>query len=340
MIIKPFSEKVSDIKEPTQETLKPFIEEAHGGTEIRELDVMEVSSREKESLFVRSIGFLGSFSGLFSAVAGFVFVILLGDAIETIESLFRGGSLLDSLYLVALITLLLSLAIMSYRNYTEMRSLKSAKKMQEFFAQEREQASKNILPVVLTLLAGYTKSTNSKLQEKALLLRNRIESSHEYKEIYRELDEEVLSEIDRVAQKKIKTASVEAAISTALSPLALLDVALIIWRSVRLSREIAELYGYKPNWLFSVILLKQAAFNLFFAGASELALEYTNDIAQASLLSKLSTSAAQGMGNGILLARVGYGIMQACRPLPMRVKRESFTKGIYSSIKESILSKK
>ena len=113
--------------------------------------------------------------------------------------------------------------------------------------------------------------------------------------------------------------------------MALLDGAIIIWRAVLLTKDIAKLYGFKPSWLGTIILLKHGAFNVFFATTTELATEYINDIAHSSLLSKISLSATEGLTNGILLARLGYGVMQACRPLPLKVKRASLIQSFYAS---------
>lgn len=336
MSIKPFSQRVSEREEKVQEPLKPFVDEASGGIELQTEEAQKLT--QKESIFRRAIHFFGSFFGVLTVLAGFLVVAIFIDAVQTIETLFASHSLLDTFYLIALLLLLSSFTLLTYKNYKEIKSLKNVQKTQDFFTQQKQNPTKELLHATLELLTLYSASSNTKLQQKAQLLQERISSSHEYKEIYKELDEEVLSEIDYKVQSKIKAASLQAAISTAISPLALLDAGIVIWRTLRLTKEIAQLYGYKPGWLATISLLKKGAFNVFFAGATELALEYTNEIAESSIISKLSASAAQGISNGVLLARVGYGVMQACRPLPMRVKRERFTKSIYLSIKESILS--
>lgn len=340
MSVKPFSEKVLESKEKEQEPIKPFVDNAHGGKEIKEIDTQKPVNNKKTNALLRSIQFLGSFSGVISVVIVFIFVVIFVDALQTIQALVVGDSLLNILTLIALIALLTTLSIFSYQNYREIKKLKSVKKVQELFAKQKADPSKEIISATLNMLNNYTKSDNKKLQQKAQLLQNRISDSHDYKEIYKELDEEVIKEIDIQAQAKIKTASLQAAISTAISPLAVVDAGIILWRSLRLTKEIALLYGYKPSWLSTVILLKKGAFLIFFAGATELAIEYTNDLTQKSIISKISTSAAQGLSNGILLARLGFGVMQACRPLPLQAKRESFIKGVYRSIKELLSTSK
>ncbi len=339
MKVKPFSEIVSDDKEEIKkETIKPFIDDdINGGEEIKEDDAIEQSLNERnENIFYKTVKFLGSFGGLVSVIIGLIFTVLFVDTLQTIETLVKGGSLLNILYLIALIILLFSLTLFSYKNYKDIKNLKSVKKIQELFTKQKANPNEEIIPITLNLLNKYTLSSNVKLQQKAELLQTKISSSHEYKEIYKELDEDVIKEIDIQAQKMIKTASIQAAISTAISPIAIVDSGIILWRSLRLTKEIAQLYGYKPGWFSTIMLLKQGAFNVFFAGVTELVIEYTHNITEASLLSKISTSAAQGLSNGVLMARLGFGIMKACRPLPMEVKRESFIKGIYQSIKEYI----
>jgi len=339
--IKPFSEIVSDTKEKKQELVKPFVDSAHGGEETKDVEIKKQSThKQKESILRKIIQFLGSFVGVISAIVGFILVAVIADTLQTIKILVSSGSFVDVFYLIALTVLLTSLSIVSYRNYAQIKSLKSVKKIQELFSQQKTNPSKEIIPATLSLLNSYTVSSNAKLQQKAELLQTRISSSQEYKEIYKELDEGVISEIDIQVQARIETASIQAAISTAISPLAIVDSGIILWRSLQLAKDIAQLYGYKPGWLSTVILLKKGTFNVFFAGVTELAIEYTHNITEASIVAKISTSTAQGLSNGILLARLGFGIMQACRPLPMRAKRESFIKGIYRSIKDHISTSK
>jgi len=337
MSIKPFSKIVSDEKEVEQkDILKPFVDEAIGGTEI-EVSLKDNSSEEHISIIKKSIDFLGSLQGLLSVVAVFILVAVVIDTIQTLQTLSLSSSILDLVYLIVLIALGTTLSIVTYRNYIQIKGLKNVKRIQELFARQKINPDKDIVPVTISLLNTYISSSNSDLKEKAELLQSRISSSHDYKEIYKDLDEEVVNIIDIEVQKKIKIASTQAAISTAISPLALLDAGIIIWRSFLLTKDVAKLYGFKPGWLSTIVLLKQGAFNIFFAGAAELASEYANEAAGSSITSKISTSAGQGITNGILLARLGYGVMEACRPLPIRTKRDSFINAIYKSIKSLVI---
>ena len=341
MNIKPFSEIVTDEKETQQAPpLKPFIDNAVGGIEIDEIEVTKKEFHNEKNLLKKLINFLASAQGFFSVLILFILIAVAVDTIQTIQALYNSNSLLDVIYLFALTALGITLSTTTYKNYQQIRALKSAKKIQEFYALQKDTPDKEIIPVTLKLLAIFSLNKDELLQQKIQLLESRISTSHDYKEIYKDLDEDILNIIDIKAKEKIKVASTQAAISTAIAPSAILDGVIIIWRSVLLTKEISLLYGFKPGWLSTLILLKHGAFNVFFAGTAELASEYINDMTESSLISKISTSATQGLTNGILLARLGFGVMQACRPLPITTRRGSFMKGIYLSIKDLIFDSK
>ena len=339
MSIKPFSEVV-DNKSLEEERIRPFVDSAMGGVEVEISTFDEQEIREQEHLIVKAVSFLGSLQGLFSVFVLFVTVVLIVDALQTMQGLYESASILDTVYFLALVLLLSTLVLVTYKNYREIMTLKSATRHQEAFSVQKEIPTKKIVPMTLELLDRYEVKANARLREQSDILRERISSSHDYRAIYKELDEEVLELIDVKVQGRIKTASAQAALSTAISPLALLDAGIVIWRSVRLTKEIAVLYGFKPGWIATVVLLKKGAFSVFFAGATELAVEYVNAASETTVVSKISLSAGQGISNGVLLARLGYGVMSACRPLPMRVKRQSFVVSIISSIKDTITDNK
>lgn len=336
MSIKPFSEKVSTQAKP-DETLKPFVDVPSGGVVVDEQYMLERDIETQKNIMLRIISFMGSARGVLVAFVLFVLVVLLVDAIATFQELLTSDSLLDGIYLVAVVLLLTALTLVSIKNLKQIRALKSAERHQRAFSAQKTLATKAIVPMTLELLSSYDKREDPQLKQKVEILKERISSSHEYSAIYKELDEVVLEQIDLQVQERIKTASAQAALSTAISPLALLDAAIVVWRGIRLTKEIAALYGFKPGWIATVVLLRKGAFSIFFVGATELAVEYMNAASESTIVSKISLSAGQGISNGVLLARIGYGVMSACRPLPMRVKRQNFLRSMVSTLKETIL---
>ena len=339
MSIKPFSEavKANGVKE---EMTAPFVDSAKGGQDVEANYFDEVKVTQEANFVVRTIGFFSSLRGVIVLFTLFVLTVLLIDAIATIQELFVSGSILDILYLAVLFLLLSSLTLLSYKNYRQVKMLKSASRFQKQFEAQKESPDKKIVPLALELLSHFSNRSDAAFQKQSDILKERISSSHDYSAIYKELDEDVLAIVDTKAEERIKVASAQAALSTAISPLALLDAAIVIWRGVRLTKEIAALYGLKPGWISTVVLLKRGAFSIFFVGATELAVEYMNAASESTVVSKISLSAGEGISNGVLLARIGYGVMSACRPLPMRVKRGSFLASMVSSIKGTILQSK
>ncbi len=336
---KPFSEIVEQGKSDVNR-VRPFVDRAQGGV-VKEGGPAHTEKKKtaaKESSVARGISFLGSGQGVLSLFLFFVLIALFVDAVQTMQGLYESASLLDTIYLIALLALLSALGVMTWQNYRQIKSLKNATKRQKAFQEQKEEPDKALIPMTLALLKSYESIEKGRIKQRADLLRERISSSHDYKAIYQELDEDLLEVIDEEAQKRIKNASIQAALSTAISPLALLDAGIIVWRSLLLTKEIAELYGFRPGWITMIVLLKKGAFTVFFAGATELALEYVNAASESTVISKISLSAGQGISNGVLLARLGYGVMEACRPLPMRIKRKSFIRSIFLLIKEKIVA--
>ena len=99
-------------------------------------------------------------------------------------------------------------------------------------------------------------------------------------------------------------------------PLALVDMAFIAWRNLRLINRIATLYGIELGYYSRLCLFKLVLLNIAFAGASELVREVGMDWMSQDLAARLSTRAAQGIGAGLLTARLGIKAMELCRPLP------------------------
>jgi putative membrane protein len=108
----------------------------------------------------------------------------------------------------------------------------------------------------------------------------------------------------------------EAVVLVALSPIAVLDMLIMLWRNLRLVNKIAALYGLKLGYWSRVKLIKQVIINMAYAGASELIADLGADLLGAELLGKLSGRMAQGLGAGMLTARLGLKAMHMCRPMP------------------------
>ncbi|MDX7017809.1 DUF697 domain-containing protein, partial [Klebsiella aerogenes] len=80
-----------------------------------------------------------------------------------------------------------------------------------------------------------------------------------------------------------------------------------------------------------------------FAGATELVREVGMDWLSQDLAARLSTRAAQGIGAGLLTARLGIKAMELCRPLPWidnKPKLSDFRKELIGQLKNTLGNKK
>jgi len=341
--MKPFKRTVEPQEEPSiqKESIKPFKVEAKeelDATFVSHEEVME--SEPKRGLLAGIVHFFSGFWGIVAAFMIFIIFALLAHAVESLRVIISDANSAEYLYLTGVIILLLVLLLNALNNIVQYRRIKNVAKIQEAFKTQSQSPNSDIIPLTHKLLKSYQAHKDPKVEAKAKQISQELTRSQLYPQIYTSLDKQLLSPIDTKAQKAIQNASIQAALSTAISPLPLLDMALIAWRSVRLTREIATLYGYRPNTLTTMILLKKGLFNIAFAGVSQLAIELTHEAASTTLVSKISYSTGEGITNGILLARLGYGIMEACRPLPFNEKREHFVKAIIASIRKALKSDK
>lgn len=126
----------------------------------------------------------------------------------------------------------------------------------------------------------------------------------------------VLAEQDQQARRRISRWSGDAAVLVAISPLASVDMLLILWRSLKMIDEVAACYGIRLGYWSRIRLLRQIARHMLYVGAAELVTDVGLDWLGAELTARLSTRLAQGVGAGLLTARLGLQTMQVCRPIP------------------------
>lgn len=153
------------------------------------------------------------------------------------------------------------------------------------------------------------------LEPALVRLKDAVTDAHDDGEVVRLIDRELLSVIDRRAYQAVLRASRDTAIGTALSPAAILDLLVVLWRNLKLVREVSGLYGARPGYLGSLRLLRRMLANLAVAGVAESAHHVAVEALGGSLAAALSTRLGQGVINGLLTARVGLAAMHLCRPV-------------------------
>ena len=117
----------------------------------------------------------------------------------------------------------------------------------------------------------------------------------------------------------------ESAVIVAISPLVVVDMFFIAWRNLRLMNKIAEIYGIELGYFSRIRLLRMVLVNIAFAGATEVAQDIGMEWLSQDVTAKLSARIAQGIGVGLLTARLGVKAMELCRPLVFQLnENQSF----------------
>lgn len=139
---------------------------------------------------------------------------------------------------------------------------------------------------------------------------------HDGRETRMLLAHHLLAPRDREARRLISRMCGDTAIMVAISPLTLVDMVLVAWRNLSMIDRLARLYGLELGYASRLRLFRAVLYNMAFAGVSEMASEASMELLSMNLAGKLSTRAGQGLGVGLLSARLGLRTLRLTRPLP------------------------
>ncbi|WP_153916053.1 TIGR01620 family protein [Shewanella sp. TC10] len=143
-------------------------------------------------------------------------------------------------------------------------------------------------------------------------------SEHNDAEMVLLFDDLVLSERDEKAKQIVSRYAGESALLLAASPLAVLDMAIILWRNQGMINAIADIYGIELGYWSRIRLIKSIIVNIVYAGTTEVVADLGTQLLSVEMTGKLSARLAQGLGGGLLTARLGYQAMGLCRPLSFK----------------------
>ena len=141
------------------------------------------------------------------------------------------------------------------------------------------------------------------------------EDHHDGRDLQALVAHHLLAPRDREARRLISRMSGETAVMVAVSPLTLVDMALVAWRHLAMIDRLCRLYGLELGYAARVRLLRSVLYQMAFAGATELAADASMQMLSLDLAGRLSTRAAQGLGVGLLGARLGLRTQRLVRPL-------------------------
>ncbi len=126
------------------------------------------------------------------------------------------------------------------------------------------------------------------------------------------IERTLLVPLDRRVDRIIQRESVSVGLITGLAPWAVIDAILVLWRNVRMMRNIASVYGVRPGIAGTTRLVRKALFNVVVADLSQHASDLVTSKVPA--LGVVAPAAAQGMTSAMLTIRLGLWTQAMCRP--------------------------
>ncbi len=166
-----------------------------------------------------------------------------------------------------------------------------------------------------------------------------VQAHHTDNEVMRLFEQKVMTKIDRLAMQQVSNNASAAGVMIAISPFALLDMLIVFWRNIRMMNQISGIYGLKLGYWGRIRLLKNIFNNMIYAGAAEILSDAGNYALGASVTGKLSTRVAQGLGAGVLTARIGLKAIEQSRPMPWLTQAKPGVSGITKQLLTDLRNK-
>jgi putative membrane protein len=129
---------------------------------------------------------------------------------------------------------------------------------------------------------------------------------------------EVLRPLDRAAYAAVARAARDAGAVTALAPTVLLDALLLVWRNLRMIRQIAAIYGHRTGIAGTWFLVKRLASGAAVVAAADIAGSMRVHQLGNAVADLLAAKVGEGAIAGARTARIGLWTMQLCRAVPFR----------------------
>jgi putative membrane protein len=284
-----------DEQDLSNDPLQQFMSEAEQAVEV----LNNKKKRKKKRIWL-----------LFGALVGALSLSELGLAIAQI---YTDNNWLGALWLVVLGAAVLGGARLIYHEAWALRRLKNQR--------ETRQRSVDLFstPAIgegLSHCQHVAKQLPSEYQALVQTWQAGVDDHYTNNEVIALFEHRVLAAVDQQALTLVGQHASASAVMIAVSPFALLDMLIVLWRNLRMLNQLSELYGVPLGYWGRIALIKQIFRSMLIAGAAEIVSDAGNYALSAGITGKLSTRVAQGLGAGVMTSRIGLKAMAACRPMP------------------------
>ncbi len=146
--------------------------------------------------------------------------------------------------------------------------------------------------------------------------RDAIADTHDDREAMELFERIVLRPLDEAAYAAVRRAARDTAIGASVSPVAGIDALIVLWRSLRMVREVAQVYGLRPTRLSVLALVRRMFVTATFAVTADVIGDVLGAHLGGRLAGLVSGKLAEGVFAGVRTARLGLLAIEQCRPLP------------------------
>lgn len=153
------------------------------------------------------------------------------------------------------------------------------------------------------------------------------------------LERELISHLDQQAQSVIASTAKRVSVITAISPVAIMDMAIVAVQNMRMLRQIAIIYGARPGTLGLIRLARMVITHIVLTGGIALGDDLIQQLIGHRLMAKLSARLGEGLFNGALTARIGLAAMDVSRPLPHIVTQPPRMRTLLNELARQVIQK-
>ncbi|GAC18797.1 YcjF family protein [Paraglaciecola arctica] len=212
--------------------------------------------------------------------------------------------------------------------FVEYRGLKQLKRQGDIRSQSEQMASTSVIGLAEQHCLKIAASLPKNYQYLVANWHDSFDSHYSDSEVLSLFEHQVLAPIDKLAIKQVSNNASAAGVMIAVSPFALLDMLIVLWRNIRMMNQVSEIYGLHLGYWGRVSLIRNIFHTMLYAGAAEILSDAGNYALSAGITGKISTRVAQGMGAGVLTARIGLKAINESRPLPWLSEKKPSLSGI------------
>lgn len=243
---------------------------------------------------------------------------LIRDLFTQSEWLGWAGLAILALFVAALVALLTreALALRRLRTLDQLR-----RRAADVLLSDKREAGKAILGELNEIY--YARADLARARENLDLNAKDI---FDGSEIVRLCERTLMAPLDVRARSLTAASARRVALVTTVSPRALVDIAFVIYESVRLGGDIARLYGARPGIFGTWRLLGAILTHLAVTGGLVLTDGVMEQLVGQGLAAKLSARLGEGIVNGLMTVRVGIAAIRVVRPLPFETQRQPMVK--------------